>query len=172
MAGGIRRKKNNPAKKRDKRLGPIQYDAEGKMVDDRNTEAGAKLNYKDVVRQNDKFEAYYRGLGMCPEDEATQMMAVLKTDLPASFRITGTRAQAAALLRIIRSEYFAELTAAKAEGGEVVVPAELPWYPHHLAYQLNVTRKDIRRQEIYFRLHNFLVAETESGAISRQVIRD
>ena len=47
MAGGIRRKKNNPAKKRDKRLGPIQYDAEGKMIDDRNTEAGAKLKAKD-----------------------------------------------------------------------------------------------------------------------------
>ena len=31
-----------------------------------------------------------------------------------------------------------------------------------------MTRKDIRRQEIYFRLHNFLVAETECGAISRQ----
>ena len=49
-----------------------------------------------------------------------------------------------------------------------MVPTHLPWYPDRLAYQLNVTRKEIRRQEIYFRLHNFLVAETESGSISRQ----
>ena len=78
MAGGIRRKKNNPSKKRDKRLGPIkvyynvhrcspvlnhnflQYDSDGKMIDDRNTEVGAKLNYKDIIRENPKFEAYYR----------------------------------------------------------------------------------------------------------------
>ena len=50
----------------------------------------------------------------------------------------------------------------------MVVPTYLPWYPDKLAYQLNVTRKEIRREEIYFKLHNFLVAETESGSISRQ----
>jgi len=49
-----------------------------------------------------------------------------------------------------------------------VVPRVLPWYPDSLAYQLNVTRKDIRRMEVYWKLHNFLIAETESGAISRQ----
>ena len=37
-----------------------------------------------------------------------------------------------------------------------------------MAYQLNLTRKEIRRQELYFKLQNFLVTETESGAISRQ----
>ena len=82
------------------------------------------------------------------------------------FRITGTRAQSAALVKIIEGRYFKELT--ESSGGDVAVPSVLPWYPDNLAYQLNVTRKEIRRQEIYFRLHNFLVAETESGSISRQ----
>ena len=41
-------------------------------------------------------------------------------------------------------------------------------YPTNFAWQLNLTRKDIRRNESYFRLHNFLVSETESGNISRQ----
>jgi len=168
MAGGIRRKKNNPSKKRDKRLGPIQYDAEGKMIDDRNTERGSKMGYKDIVKENANFEAYYRELGMCSEEDFKKMIDSLKSDLPASFRITGTRSQAAALLRIIEGKYFSELTAALAKGGDVVVPTILPWYPDRLGYQLNVTRKEIRRQEIYFKLHNFLVAETESGAISRQ----
>jgi len=31
-----------------------------------------------------------------------------------------------------------------------------------------LTRKDIRREEAYFKLHNFLISETESGNISRQ----
>ena len=34
-----------------------------------------------------------------------------------------------------------------------------------MAWQLNLTRKDIRRQEIYFKLHNFLISETESGRV-------
>ena len=33
------------------------------MIDDRNTAAGALLNYKDIVRENAKFEAYYRLVG-------------------------------------------------------------------------------------------------------------
>ena len=50
---------------------------------------------------------------MCSIEEADQMMGVMKTDLPASFRITGTRSQANALLRNIESKYFSELTRAK-----------------------------------------------------------
>ena len=68
-----------------------------------------------------------RALNMCSIEEADQMMAVMKTDLPASFRITGTRSQANALLRIIESKYFSELTRAKESGGDMVVPTLLPW---------------------------------------------
>jgi len=41
-------------------------------------------------------------------------------------------------------------------------------YPDGLAWQLKLTRKDIRRSEAYFRLHNFLISETDCGNISRQ----
>lgn len=47
-------------------------------------------------------------------------------------------------------------------------PQRLPWYPDGLAYQLQLTRKDIRRSEPLFRLHNFLITETNAGSISRQ----
>lgn len=33
---------------------------------------------------------------------------------------------------------------------------------------MNLTRKDIRRVEAYYKLHNFLITETENGTISRQ----
>ena len=49
-----------------------------------------------------------------------------------------------------------------------VVPKCLEWYPDRMAWQINLTRREIRRVEAYFRLHNFLVSETESGNISRQ----
>ncbi|KRT82829.1 hypothetical protein AMK59_3058, partial [Oryctes borbonicus] len=44
----------------------------------------------------------------------------------------------------------------------------LPWYPDKLAWQMDLTRKDIRRNEEYYKLHNFLISETEHGTISRQ----
>merc|ERR1719312_684911 len=124
--------------------------------------------FKDIVRENALFDSFYRAQNFCSDEDFDKMLEVFKTDLPASFRITGNRAQAAGLLKIMEGRYFAELTDFKNSGGDVVEPKHLPWYPDKLAYQLNVTRKDIRRQEIYFRLHNFLVAETESGSISRQ----
>ena len=51
---------------------------------------------------------------------------------------------------------------------KIIRPSCLSWYPDQLAWQLNLTRKDIRREEAYFKLHNFLISETESGNISRQ----
>lgn len=33
---------------------------------------------------------------------------------------------------------------------------------------MDITRKDIRRSEAYYKLHNFLISETENGSISRQ----
>ena len=168
MTGSANRTRRRNRKKRDRRLGEKKYDEDGKLIDDRNTEAGKNLGFKDIVRENALFEKYYKAQQFCSVEEFGEMMSVLRTDLPASFRITGTRSQAESLLKIIEGRYFKELTEYSAGGGDVVVPRHLPWYPGRLAYQLNVTRKEIRRQEIYFRLHNFLVAETESGSISRQ----
>jgi len=162
---GYNRKKN---KKRDRRLGNVKYDENGKQVDDRDTAQGANLGFKDIVRVNPMFEKFYKAQKFCSDEEFEQTMEVLKTDLPASFRITGTRSHAASLLKIIEGQYFKDFTEFLAKGGNVVVPKVLPWYPDNLAYQLNATRKDIRREEIYFKLHNFLVAETDCGSISRQ----
>ena len=46
--------------------------------------------YKDIVRENDWFEAFYRSQeGLCPPNEFNEMITFMKRDLPASFRITG-----------------------------------------------------------------------------------
>jgi len=155
-------------KRRDPRLGEIKYDEHGNMIDDRNTEAGKLLGYKDIIRSNDLFERFYQEQRICPEEEFGEMMECLKQDLPASFRISASRAESQALLKILETEYFAELSSHKEAGEEVIIPKVLPWYPENLAYQLNLTRREIRRHEVNFKLHNFLVSETESGAISRQ----
>ena len=97
----------------------------------------------------------------------------------------GFRSQATALRDVVKGQYLEKLTrlADKQQSerdtqvnqngnndnlSKIVRPSCLQWYPDQLAWQLNLTRKDIRREEAYFKLHNFLISETESGNISRQ----
>lgn len=51
---------------------------------------------------------------------------------------------------------------------QVKPPKCLPWYPDELAWQIDLSRKVVRSQEVLSRLHDFLVSETETGYISRQ----
>lgn len=45
----------------------------------------------------------------------------------------------------------------------------MKWYPQELAYQLNMSRTEIRQSEKLLNLHSFLINESENGFISRQV---
>ena len=87
MGGNARgRRKRGNNKKRDKRLGEIKYDENGKMIDDRNTDAGKNLGFKDIIRENELFDKFYRAQNFCSDEDFDKMMAVFKTDLPTSFR--------------------------------------------------------------------------------------
>ena len=93
--------------------------------------------------------------------------------MPTTFRVTGFKEEAQALLEIIKSQLFAQYVEGVADLRELPVdqvdhPLCLPWYPNKMAYQLQLTRRDIRRSEPLYRLHNFLIAETNAGSISRQ----
>ena len=160
--GGIRRKRKNKGAGASKR------------------EAGQPGNYKEIVRENAMYNKFFGKQGICDGDEElATMVKTMTKDLPASFRVTGFRSQAIAVRNVIEGKYFKELAeAAKKEESEAkegngaaaepLVPKCLDWYPDRMAWQLNLTRRDIRRVEAYFRLHNFLISETESGNISRQ----
>lgn len=134
--------------------------------------------YKEIVRENDAFVKYYRHQGICPESEWDAFLHAIKSDLPATFRITGCRNAAKKLLNLIQNEFFTQYVAASetdtAENGDTDTnsnlkrPFCLPWYPNELGWQLELTRKDIRRSEAFYKLHNFLIAETNAGSISRQ----
>ena len=116
-------------RKRDRRLGELQYDAGGKQIDDRDTEAGKSLGYKDIVRENKLFEEFYKSQGICPEDQWEEMMRVLRTDLPASFRITGTRSQ------VRQSLYWSNL---------LQLFLERPWPPQFGPTPFKIGKKAVR----------------------------
>uniref|UniRef100_T1GLW9 tRNA (cytosine(34)-C(5))-methyltransferase n=1 Tax=Megaselia scalaris TaxID=36166 RepID=T1GLW9_MEGSC len=149
---GKGRKKGNSfaARKREQKLGPKP---------DRRSEP-----YVEIVKDNLLFEKFYKAQNICPtEEEFETFLAAIK----------GFRDEAKALRNIIENDIFQEYTTGFAEINgvkvdEVEKPKCLTWYPDHLAWQLNLTRKNIRSSEHLFKLHNFLISETNAGAISRQ----
>lgn len=126
--------------------------------------------YLDLVRENENFETYYKHQKIVSEAEWPEFLAAHKADLPTTFRITGYKGEAKALLKLVEREFFTDYLKSAAELNETsyTPPFALPWYPNGLAWQLKLSRKDIRRSEAFYKLHNFLIAETSSGAISRQ----
>ncbi|KAG0717124.1 tRNA (cytosine(34)-C(5))-methyltransferase [Chionoecetes opilio] len=138
------------------------------------------MSYEAVVRENKNFETFYKAQKVVPEGEWDEFLGCMKENLPAAFRLTGTKNMACALLKVMKETFFEplsqiappELTAEEKEAGEEPVkplkPFCLPWYPNNVAWQLNLTRKNIRRCEAYWQLHQFLISETETGNISRQ----
>lgn len=134
---------------------------------------GIRKSYAEIIKENSDFEKYYKTQKIIPDSEWEIFLEYLREDLPTAFRITScSKAEARAMLEIVEGQYFKELINADCEDSDVQKkkPICLPWYPNRLGWQLQVTRKDIRRSETYFRLHNFLVAETEGGNISRQEV--
>ena len=125
-----------------------------------------------ACKGNSYFEAFYKGLGIVPENEWEDFMSAAKSPLPVSFRITGFRSEAKAMLGIIEEEYLSkfevENKASATEKSEICDFVRLPWYPDNLAFQIQMDRRTIRRTPAYQRFHEMLVSETESGGISRQ----
>ncbi|XP_042892490.1 tRNA (cytosine(34)-C(5))-methyltransferase-like isoform X2 [Penaeus japonicus] len=151
-----------------------------KRVDQPKKERPQHTNYAELVRENKDFETYYKAQKVVPEEEWDEFLACMKTNLPAAFRLTGSKSMARALLKVLTKTFFEplsqlvppELSEEEIKAGEEPVkplrPLCLPWYPDNLAWQLNLTRRNIRRCEAYWQLHQCLISETETGNISRQ----
>lgn len=125
-------------------------------------------NFQDIVKENEKFISYYQHMQICPSDEWEYFLQTLRTNLPTTFRISGCRNTAKQMLHIIQEEFFAKYIDGTTDDSKK--PFSLPWYPNSFAWQLDLTRKDIRRSESHYKLHNFLIAETTAGSISRKFI--
>lgn len=130
--------------------------------------------YPELIRHNDAFLRYYKHANICTNDtEFEEFLQYLRDPLPTTFRITGYKAEAQRLLDLIKSEFYNTYVTTNegensADDAALKEPFCLPWYPNEMGWQLELSRKDIRRSERYYKLHNFLIAETNAGSISRQ----
>jgi multisite-specific tRNA:(cytosine-C5)-methyltransferase len=116
------------------------------------------------------FESYYRMGGFMEEAEFEEMWKALQTDLPNSFRFTGTKSDALAVREIFKSRYVPAIAAKKFEGKPVPPPEPVNAFPDELVWHMKTHKKVIRRHAPFADFQKFLVAEAASGNISRQEV--
>lgn len=148
----------------------------GKKQPRNNTSSNGTISVKPSTQRwdalpatNEAFVNYYKSQGIVADDkEWDELFAVLRTDLPTTFRITGTKKNAVELSRILKETYVPFLSNVEINGEPIPPPAQLPWYPNGLAWELRAPKHVVRKSPEFKKFQNFLVYETEAGNISRQ----
>lgn len=69
---------------------------------------------------------------------------------------------------MIKSVFVPYLSGLMHEGVPLSPPKSLDWYPEGYAWQLNIAKTHIRKNDAFKRFQHFLVYETDAGNISRQ----
>eukprot|EP00116_Pleurobrachia_bachei_P000864 sb/3461126/ len=162
------RGRGDKAKKRSwKRRSEYLDDKTRKRKQPRPDTRGVTGDWKEIPKENAAFEAYYKALGIIPEDQWDTFMEYLRKDLPSTFRVVDARGDCTMLNNLMKEQYFSKLDGVIVEGQEVK-PELLPWYPNGLAWQMNMTRPMLRKCEQLFELHQFMISEVERGSIARQ----
>ena len=129
----------------------------------------AQNNWTDLVKENNKWQQYYHDmLDVIPDNQWEEFKKTCQAPLPLTFRITGSRAHAQEVLNLFKERHLPNLTNVTFEGETLKAPTELHWYPNKLAWQLDVPKTVIRKNEQFAKTQRFLVIENAVGNISRQ----
>ncbi|KAJ4478180.1 S-adenosyl-L-methionine-dependent methyltransferase [Lentinula aciculospora] len=118
--------------------------------------------------KNERFFAYYKAQKIVPQEEWEDFLEALRTPLPTTFRVAGSRQIAKSLNQTIKDVHVPLLSDVTFEDQKLPPPVQLPWYPDGLAWQFNISKKVLRKSPEFKKFHSFLVFETEVGNISRQ----
>ncbi|XP_031491987.1 uncharacterized protein LOC116258757 isoform X1 [Nymphaea colorata] len=126
--------------------------------------------WEPFVTQNPSFEEYYKEQGIVSEDEWDEFLAVLRKALPAAFRINSSGQFSKDIRCQLEDDFMksldVEVECENGNGEAGIRP--LPWYPDKLAWQVNFSRMQLRKNQTLERFHEFLKQENEIGNITRQ----
>ena len=154
-----------------------QAQAQDQAQDQTQPQQRASAKWSDSQPTIEKSKAYAsmyleNPLSVVPTDERERFRAAVGRPLPASFRIH-SRGMFAAALRDRLSPPLGDLVQGypitDPENGQVILehpPRPLSWNPW--AFQMESSRKELRRVPALAALHRFLVVESEAGTIVRQ----
>ncbi|KAI4317290.1 hypothetical protein L6164_025171 [Bauhinia variegata] len=118
--------------------------------------------------QNEAFDQFYKEQQIVTSEEWDAFVQVLRTPLPATFRINSSSQFSADIRWQLETDFMKSLKAEVAEGGESEAIRPLPWYPENLAWHSNFSRMQLRKNQTLERFHEFLKLENEIGNITRQ----
>ncbi|EMD00459.1 hypothetical protein BAUCODRAFT_20558 [Baudoinia panamericana UAMH 10762] len=128
-----------------------------------------RQSFEDVNKHNEKMERFYNTIDIVPSGaDRDAFWAALRTELPNSFRFTGSKGHALSVRRNLVERFFPVISQIKHEGKPVALPQVMPWYPEGLAYSMTTPKNVIRKYEPFKEFQKFLVSETGVGNISRQ----
>ena len=127
-------------------------------------------NWANIERENPLWESYYRSLQLFPDDQWELFKKACQEPLPLTFRVTGSTSPKLRkeILQLFQQDHLEKLTGVEFEGVKVDPPQLLPWYPSQSAWQIDVPKRVMRKNEMFSATQRFLVLETGAGNISRQ----
>ncbi|KAK4626265.1 RNA cytosine C(5)-methyltransferase NSUN2 [Fulvia fulva] len=132
------------------------------FVDDRQS-------FDQVNKTNEKFERFYNTLNLVPAgEERDAFWTKLRSELPNSFRFTGSKGHARGVRDNLVNRFFPLIKEIKHDGRPVELPKQIAWYPEGLGYRMATPKNVIRKYEPFKEFQKFLVSETGVGNISRQ----
>lgn len=124
-------------------------------------------NWTDITRENEKWETYYKLLGIIPESEWADFKKFCQEDLPTTFRVTGLRSHADEINQLFIDQHVPALKGQEFEGVSLE-PKQLKFYPDGLGWQMDVKKSILRKTRQLSKTQRFMVLETDVGNISRQ----
>ncbi|XP_020872882.1 tRNA (cytosine(34)-C(5))-methyltransferase isoform X2 [Arabidopsis lyrata subsp. lyrata] len=125
-------------------------------------------NFQKPICSNLHFEEYYKEQRIVKAEEWDSFMEFLHKPLPAAFRVNSNGQFCDEIRLKLENDFMKSLQAEAIESGELEAIKPLPWYPKTLAWHSNFSRKEIRKNQILERFHEFLKLETEVGNMTRQ----
>ncbi|KAF2316057.1 hypothetical protein GH714_040852 [Hevea brasiliensis] len=135
---------------------------------DPNNTSTDNPTWQPFATQNQAFDEYYKEQGIVASEEWDTFVEVLRTPLPAAFRINSSSQFCADIRSQLEDDFMKSLKAEFTDGGEVEAIRPLPWYPDNLAWHSNFSRMQLRKNQTLERFHEFLKLENEIGNITRQ----
>ena len=119
------------------------------------------------------MEAYYKAQKIIKEEDWDAFLKAARATLPTTFRISPVVAFADDMKKKLRSHFsdlkIDELAQEMAEDDErLKAPEPIPWYPDELAWGMSISKKALKKTPALERFHKYLVAETDTGNITRQ----
>ncbi|KAH8926898.1 S-adenosyl-L-methionine-dependent methyltransferase [Atractiella rhizophila] len=149
----------------------------GKRRDFRPKNAGSKQEVderggwpsnRDTV--NEDFERYYKSQGILSEEEWRAFMEAMRAPLPTSFRLSLARSVSKSLNERIATHFVESLKAIRFQGEQVQPPKQIPWYPEGFAWDFDLPKGKIKKNDQFQHFQSFMVHETDSGNMTRQEV--